>query len=105
MCVNFVSLVMEELITNSIKYGYGDTNEHIITIELEIANAAITIAVEDDGRPFNPLQAPQPDISSSLEDRETGGLGIHLIRELSDEIFYRRNGAVNRLTLKKQCPA
>ena len=60
------------------------------------------IEIEDDGRAFNPLDAPGPDLSASLMDREPGGLGIHLARSLMDQIFYQRVGQRNLLTLTKR---
>ncbi|MGE0450464.1 MAG: ATP-binding protein [Vicinamibacterales bacterium] len=96
-----VNLVIEELVTNCIKYGYDDTLEHTIEIVLSIAAQTLTIAVVDDGHAFNPLEAPPPDLSLAIEDRPIGGLGIHLLRELTDDIVYERRDGTNRLTLVK----
>jgi len=57
--------------------------------------------VEDDGKPFDPLQAPPPDLSLPLERRPIGGLGIHLIRNLMDEVSYARVGGRNVLKMVK----
>jgi serine/threonine-protein kinase RsbW len=58
------------------------------------------VEVEDDGRPFNPLEAPPPDIGKPLAEREVGGLGIHLVRKMMDELEYRRENDKNLLILK-----
>ena len=97
----FASLVIEELVTNCIKYGYGDTNEHNIEIELKYVAAGLTVTVTDDGQRFNPLELPEPDVNLPVEERSIGGLGIHLLRKMSDRIDYSWENGHNRLTLHK----
>jgi serine/threonine-protein kinase RsbW len=58
--------------------------------------------VEDDGQPFNPLEAPEVDTTKPLEERTIGGLGIHLVRKLMDGLDYQRQGDRNLLTMKKK---
>jgi anti-sigma regulatory factor (Ser/Thr protein kinase) len=99
-----VSLAIEELVTNCIKYGYDDSNDHTIDIVLSIDDGVLRVEVIDDGRPFNPLEVPPPDLSLAMEDRPIGGLGIHLLRELADEARYERRNGTNRLTLIKRQP-
>jgi anti-sigma regulatory factor (Ser/Thr protein kinase) len=97
-----VSLAIEELVTNCIKYGYDDSQEHTIDIVLCVEDATLTMDVVDDGHPFNPLEAPRPDLSLPVEDRPIGGLGLHLLRELADNVSYERRDGTNRLTLTKR---
>jgi serine/threonine-protein kinase RsbW len=97
-----VILAIDELVTNCIKYGYDDKNAHTIEISLSIVDHAVTMVVVDDGHPFDPLKAPKPDLSLRIEDRPIGGLGLHLLRELSDTIAYERRDGTNRLTLTKK---
>ncbi len=99
-----VGLAIEELVTNCIKYGYDDPAEHIIDVELSVADHRLTMIVIDDGRPFDPLAAPRPDLSLEIEDRPIGGLGIHMLRELADDMTYERRDATNRVTLTKWMP-
>lgn len=99
-----VTLAIEELVTNCIKYGYDDAEPHVIEIVLSLADGQLTMLVIDDGHAFNPLTAPPPDLTQALEDRPIGGLGLHLLRELADEIRYERSGGTNRLLLTKQSP-
>ncbi|MEQ9575215.1 MAG: ATP-binding protein, partial [Rhodospirillales bacterium] len=54
--------------------------------------------------PFNPLEMPDPDVEAALEDREIGGLGIFLARQMMDVIRYRRADGFNCLTLVKLLP-
>ena len=100
----FISLAIEELVTNCIKYGYDDAGEHIIDIVLSVADHTLTMTVVDDGHPFDPLSVPPPDLSLAIEDRPIGGLGIHMLRELADSMTYERRDATNRLTLVKRLP-
>ena len=61
------------------------------------------IEISDDGQPFNPLKdAPKPDLEAALEDRPIGGLGIHLVLTMMDEMHYRRENERNHLTLVKR---
>ena len=96
------SLTIEELVTNCIKYGYDNPNGHTIDMVFSVDGRVLTIEVIDDGNPFNPLEAPKPDLSSPIENRKVGGLGLHLLRELSDEASYERRDGTNRLTLLKR---
>lgn len=95
-------LAIEELVTNCINYGYDDTAEHTIRIEFGLADGAMTMEVVDDGHAFDPLNAPEPDLSVELEDRPVGGLGIHMLRKLADEMAYERVDGKNRVKLVKR---
>ena len=95
------NLAIEELVTNCTKYGYDDSAEHIIEIELKLSARELIITVTDDGHPFNPLELPEPDTNLPEEDLPIGGLGIHLLRKMSDGMDYARTDGKNRLTLRK----
>jgi len=100
--IHAFSLSLDELVTNTIAYGYDDQGPHEIRVRLALANGRLSAEVEDDGRPFNPLTAPQPDLTSAVEDRPVGGLGIHLVRSLMDHVDYRRESGKNHLMMRKQ---
>jgi anti-sigma regulatory factor (Ser/Thr protein kinase) len=95
-----LNLALDEILTNVISYGY-DGGEHLINIRGAVADEIITIEVEDDGRPFDPLATPEPDLNAALDERPIGGLGIHLVRKLTDQQEYRRHEGKNLLILKK----
>ncbi len=97
-----VNLALEEIITNVITYGYRDDDEHNIIIRINFNQDHLIIEVEDDGLPFNPLEAPEPDLKKPLEEREIGGLGIHLVRNLMEGLEYRRLEGKNLLIMKKK---
>jgi anti-sigma regulatory factor (Ser/Thr protein kinase) len=97
-----INLALEEIITNVISYGYRDDDEHDITIRINFNQGHLNIEVEDDGLPFNPLEAPEPDLKKPLEEREVGGLGIHLVRNLMEGLEYKRLEGKNLLIMKKK---
>jgi anti-sigma regulatory factor (Ser/Thr protein kinase) len=96
------NLAIEELVTNSVKYGYADTDEHLIDVEMRVADGRLVVHVIDDGRAFNPLEAPAPDLSQPIDERPVGGLGLHLLRTLSDTMTYERRNHLNCVTLVKR---
>jgi anti-sigma regulatory factor (Ser/Thr protein kinase) len=95
------NLAIEELVTNCVKYGYEDNQEHVIEINLSVADGQMTLTISDDGLAFNPLEAPEPDTNLPLEARPVGGLGLHLVRKLADHMSYERHEGRNRLTVIK----
>jgi len=99
--VNALNVVLDEAVSNAINHGYDAGVRGEIAVRLRRAPGGVLIEVEDDGRPFDPLQAPPPDLTLSLERRPIGGLGIHLIRNLMDEVSYARVGGRNVLKMVK----
>jgi sigma-B regulation protein RsbU (phosphoserine phosphatase) len=97
-----LNLALGEILTNIISYGYTDSREHEIMVRLSVEPGEMRIDVEDDGQPFNPLEAPEPDTTKPLEDRAVGGLGVHLVRKLTDGLEYRRHEGKNILVMKKR---
>ena len=96
------NLAVEEILTNIISYAYTDSREHEIKVCLEVRPGEVKAKVEDDGQPFNPLEAPEPDIAKSLEERTIGGLGIRLVRKLMDGLEYKTQADKNLLTITKK---
>lgn len=95
-----VKLVVEEIGLNIIDHGYGQDDSKEMEFRLNSEDGALTIEFIDEAKPFDPLsETPDPDISSGIEERPIGGLGVHLVRELMDEVKYTRDSDRNRLTL------
>ena len=92
-----MGVVFDELLNNTISYAFRDDAEHEIDIRAERAGNRLTVTISDDGIPFNPLGTQTPDTRLSLEEREVGGLGIHLVRNMVDDISYQRG--INRIVL------
>lgn len=96
-----LNLALDELFTNLVEHGCADGREHTARISLSCEAGMVTVDMEDDGCPFNPLSAPEPDRSSVIPPR-AGGYGIHLVRRLSEMIEYRRCGGKNILRLRQR---
>lgn len=92
-----INLVIEEIVTNIIKYGYDDAGHHTIAVNLALLPNTIRLQLKDDGHPFDPLQSPEPDIHLPLSKRKVGGLGLHLVRATASRIAYRRENDTNVL--------
>ena len=94
-----INLVLEEVGLNIMNHGY-ESGLHEIEITMISEDNALTLEIADDGKPFDPLNdAPLPDVDAAMEDRQIGGLGIHLVRTMMDDLCYRREQGKNRLTL------
>jgi sigma-B regulation protein RsbU (phosphoserine phosphatase) len=96
-----INLALDELLTNTISYGFKAGEEREILIRLVLDGETAEIEIKDDAPPFNPLGKAEPDTKQDIGERPIGGLGIHLVRSLMDEIAYRREADHNVLTLKK----
>lgn len=96
-----LNLVLEEILSNIIFYGYDDSAAHTIELNIGLEGEIIEIEIIDDAKPFNPLDRPDPDISQSLESRKIGGLGIYLVKKIMDDANYIRKNDKNILILKK----
>lgn len=99
-----ITLVLDELITNIISYGYDTPDSYAIDINLACTGEGLVLEVTDDARPFNPLvDAAKPELHLPLEERsrQVGGMGVHLVKSLMDSATYQRVGDKNVLTLKK----
>jgi serine/threonine-protein kinase RsbW len=99
-----INLAVEELFDNIVSYAFPDAAEHRIDIFVSIRGDTITVRIEDDGRPFNPLEVKAPDLSCTIEKCPVGGLGIFLARKLMDGFSYRRKETKNIVVMKKQIP-
>jgi len=97
-----INLALDELFTNIISYGFKDNQEHIVKVTLTPQNDELCLCIEDDGKPFNPIDFETPDVSCSVEECKIGGLGIHIMKKLMDEVCYERCGGKNVLNLKKK---
>lgn len=98
-----LNMALDDLLNNVVQYAFpNDPTEHHIELEGEVRDAWVIFTITDDGIPFNPLTVAPPDLSLLLHERDIGGLGIHLVRSMFDEVSYHRNVGRNVLTVKKK---
>jgi serine/threonine-protein kinase RsbW len=101
-CIIEINLALEEVFANIVAYGYEDCGDHLIKISVEFAvNDSMALRIEDRGKPFNPLQVAEPEPLDALEDRGIGGLGIHLVKNVMDDVSYDNRGQKNVLEMTK----
>ena len=100
-----VNLSVDELLTNTIRYGYPGGGSHSIAMTVRLDGGILKVELEDDARPYDPTAVPHPDIGAPIEARPIGGLGIHFVREMMDGFTYRRGEGRNIVTLTKETRA
>lgn len=94
-------VALDEIVSNALDHGGAAGRIPRITVSFNVGAGQVDGEVTDDGPAFDPLTAAPPDTALSVEDRAIGGLGIHLVRSLMDEVSYRRDEGVNRLRFSK----
>jgi serine/threonine-protein kinase RsbW/sigma-B regulation protein RsbU (phosphoserine phosphatase) len=99
-----LDVVLDEILSNIVRHGLRDGREHEIRVAIAIEPDAVMLTIEDDGPPFDPLSYPPPDLDADLDTRAVGGLGIHLVRRLMDDVQYERAAERNRVVLRKRRP-
>ena len=96
-----LNLALEEAVTNVILYAYPKGADGLVTIEAILREKSLDFIVSDSGRPFDPTAVPEVDTDKSLDERPIGGLGIHLVRSIMDEVHYKRTDEKNYLSMTK----
>jgi len=95
-----LNLVVDEIATNAVEHAYPDGEEQPIELRIRLdPERRLVIQLEDGGVAFNPLEQQPAALDAPIEEREIGGLGIHLVREKVDRMEYERRGDTNCLTL------
>ena len=97
-----IKLICEEMLVNIINYGYPEETGKIeIIYKTVVEEEKVVIKIIDNGIPFNPIQHKKPNLSASIEERDIGGLGIHIAKKISDHMNYKRSQGQNILILVK----
>ena len=97
-----INLAIEEAVVNVMKYAYPDSSNGEVQIDASIDNDWLNFIITDSGQPFDPTSSADVDTSLSAEERNIGGLGIHLMRKMMDSIHYERIDGRNVLTMGKK---
>jgi anti-sigma regulatory factor (Ser/Thr protein kinase) len=96
-----INLVLEEAFSNIVNYAFDDAKVHLIKIVFSLHDNILDMRIEDDGKPWDPTAAEDPDINLPLDERAVGGLGIFLIRKTMNEVAYERIAGKNILRMTK----
>jgi len=97
-----LNLAIEEAVVNVMNYAYPEGTVGYVDIDVEADDNYVTFVISDTGKPFDPTQKDEANIALSVEERPIGGLGIHLVRRMMDEISYQYADHKNILTLRKK---
>jgi anti-sigma regulatory factor (Ser/Thr protein kinase) len=100
-----IKLVLDEMLSNTLTHGFDDEREHELEVRIEVSETRIEVTLIDDGVPFDPFGHATPDTGLPVEEREIGGLGIHLVRGVMDEVSYLRENDRNVIVLSKDLEA
>ncbi len=96
-----MSIATDEIFSNIARYAYANGGDANIALEITNKSRLITLTFTDEGKPFDPLTAPEPDITLSAEERKIGGLGIFMVKKMTDEVTYEYKDGKNILRVKK----
>lgn len=97
-----ISVALDELVANALSHGLAGRDAGQMTVEVELDQERLTVILTDDGPPFDPFGQAAPYTTLSVEERPIGGLGIHLVRRLVDEVSYQRRDGCNVVVLVKK---
>jgi serine/threonine-protein kinase RsbW len=100
--VGTLELAIEEIFLNIVMHGSEPGSAPRVEVSLNLDTDTVTMTVEDNGPPFDPLSLPPPDVTASLADRKVGGLGVFLVRTLMDTVSYARIEGRNQLRMSKR---
>lgn len=97
-----LQVAMEEMVTNVIFYAYPQGTSAEIVLTAESDESELTFVLSDSGKPFDPTAKDAPDLDVDPMDREQGGMGILIVKNIMNEVSYQRFGNTNQLTMKKK---
>ncbi|MEI6333486.1 MAG: ATP-binding protein [Methylococcaceae bacterium] len=101
----FANLCLEELITNIVHHGLKNAADRFIQIQISLADEWLEILIKDDAPRFDPfMQAPKPNLELDSNQRPIGGLGIHMVKKLMDDVQAYYDGTGNLIVLHKNLP-
>ena len=97
-----IQVAIEEMVTNVIFYAYPEGTCADITLSAESDDKELTFVLSDTGKPFDPTAKEDADSEKNPMDREQGGMGILIVKNIMNEVSYQRLGDTNQLTMKKK---
>jgi anti-sigma regulatory factor (Ser/Thr protein kinase) len=97
-----LNVALDELLANALSHGRTGRDPCSVTVQVELEQERVTVILTDDGPPFDPFGRDAPDTTLSVEERPIGGLGIHLVGQLMDQVNYQRREGHNVVVLVKE---
>jgi serine/threonine-protein kinase RsbW len=97
-----LNVAIDDLLTNALSHGRTGRDHCSVTVEANVDKERVTVTLTDDGPPFDPSGNNAPDTTLSVEERPIGGLGLHLVGQLMDQVNYQRRDGHNVVVLVKQ---
>jgi serine/threonine-protein kinase RsbW len=98
-----LQVVLDEIVSNVVKYSWPNGGKHEFLVRITVGPTGVTLDIFDDGQPFDPRGAPEPPTPPEGQRPRPGGVGIHMIRKLVDELEYERIEGRNHTRLTKNC--
>ena len=99
-----LALVIEELMVNALQHGGQPPGLAWSEVTVHTTEGGVDVLIADNGKAFDPLSVDAPDTTLDLDSRAIGGLGVHLVRQMTDRQRYEREGQINRIHLHKTLP-
>lgn len=100
-----IDIAIDELYSNIANYGCDENSGEVtVLLETETNSRTVTITFVDNGRPFDPLSRPDPDVTLKARERKIGGLGIYMVKKSMDDVRYAYRDGKNILTIRKTLP-
>lgn len=97
-----INIAVDELFSNIARYAYGeDEGEATVRLQISEDNSTAVLTFIDSGTPYNPLKKEDPDVTLDADDRDEGGLGIYMVKNSMDDIYYEYRDGYNTLTVTK----
>jgi anti-sigma regulatory factor (Ser/Thr protein kinase) len=100
--INSLNLCLDEILNNTISYGYDSSSPRVISVSLSAGGGYLQAEIEDDAKPFDPRRPTPPALPRDPASRMLGGMGLHFVNSLMDVVDYRWSDGYNRTTLKKK---
>jgi anti-sigma regulatory factor (Ser/Thr protein kinase) len=97
-----LNVALDELLANALTHSETGRDPCSVTVEVQLDQERVTVTVTDNGAPFDPFGRDAPDTTLSVEERPIGGLGLHLVGQLMDQVSYQRREGHNVVVLVKQ---
>ena len=98
-----LQVALDEIVSNVVKYSWPDDGKHEVFVRITVRTTSVVLDIFDDGRPFDPRTAPEPNPPSNGQRRRPGGVGIHMTKKLVDDLAYERIDGRNHTSLTKNC--